>query len=291
MLINCLEKQKTLYETRILKRMCEPEFIASDHVRDQLNYPLLLYGEWYEDNLLEGFNWLSTIAYDLSYPCIVFPPFISGSLDRILELKVGLEVFSLNTNNITLVGDELNLERDVFRIQVDYGFKGPAGRSIVVSQNKETVVTIVQPKSNNTPLVLCGLRILSTSGLSDENDRQEFFSTLIQWAQSHKNEPQTVKESSVDPGRDISPEILKSVMLILAVEKSIAPADLSSLANAIFGINLGDVKIDSCVHRLTELDLATVDQGIIHAQADKLDDYLQEAGLWSYARILRADRK
>ena len=291
MLITCLEKQKTSYETKILKRMCQPVFVAPANVRDQQNSPLLLFGEWYSDNLTDGLHWLSKIVYDLSYPCIVFPPFKTGSLDRIFELKVGLEVFSLNTNNISLEGDELNLERDVFRIQVDYGFQGPAGRSIVVSQNKETVVAIIQPKSNDTPLVLCGLRILSTSGLSDENDRQEFFTALTNWAQGYKKEPRIVKDSFVDPENDVSPENLKSVMLILAVEKSITPADLSSLANSILGINLNDVEIDLSVHRLTELDLATVDQGIIHAQSDKLDDYLHEAGLWSYVRILRADRK
>jgi len=286
-----LERQKTSFETRILKRIHEPEFIAPANVNNEISSPLLLYGDWYEGDLANGLRWLSSIAYKLPYPCIILPPFETGSLESILGLKVGLEVISLNTNKVNLESEELFLERLALRIQSDYGFRGPAGRSIVATQTKESVVTVIQPKSNDTPLVLCGLRILSTSGLSDENDRQEFFSALIDWAKGHTKEPQAARDFPSEPDRDFSPEILKSVMLMLAVGKADTQASLTSLANTVLGISICKVDMDASLNKLIELDVIKVKKGVIQTHAEKLDQYLQDAGLWSYVRILREDHK
>ena len=100
MKVNCIEKQASLFEMRFLKRMAEPIIMPAKQLKERQSAPLVLFGEWNDGGFSAGLNWLMDIAYDLKFPCIMFPPFIPGSLRKELRLDVNLEVIDYGKNEL-----------------------------------------------------------------------------------------------------------------------------------------------------------------------------------------------
>lgn len=287
MKVFCLNNQETLYETNILRRMIEPEFTASEAIH-RIKSPLLLYGDWFQGDFGKGLRWLASIAYHLPYPSIVLPPYLEGSIDELLGLAVGLDIVALNTNRVELEKEFPILSQGNLRIQADYGFFGPAGKALVIADN-DIVVTLIQPTSNATPIILCGLRILSTSGLSDEIDRQEFFLALLDWAQKHQIYPPESEEILTDQPPEVSSDILKSLMVLLAVEALTDIDRLTFLVKSSLGLELTQDEVNQGVKELSKIGLLKIEDNKIISNLDEIESLVQQSGLWPYLRMLRQD--
>jgi hypothetical protein len=291
MKVTCLSSQESLFETRILKRMAEPTFVPPDRLKETLQSPLFLYGSWHETGFWEGLRWLSSIAYSLPFPCIVCPPFEIGQVAEVLGLQVSLSVKAIDTNVLVSAEDDLTLPpgRSALRVQADFGFVGPAGRPFVITQEDEiSVVLIIQPKSTATPLILCGARLFSASGLSDEEDRQALFQALVTWATAQR----TPYPSAKPAGRaasDLDPEVLKSLCVLLAGTGVRDAQELIAAANSVLGLALSPGEVDTGLNLLAQNELVKLTDGSISVQIELLEQYVQQMGLWPYVRILRRD--
>lgn len=103
--VNCLFTQEGLFETRLLRQVIEPIFVDAERVEGTLDAPLMLYGQWHSQGFRAGMQWLASIAYKLPHPCIVLPPFESGSLNETLGLTTQLSMRAVNANKLSILHD------------------------------------------------------------------------------------------------------------------------------------------------------------------------------------------
>src|SRR4030067_2827513 len=98
---------------------------------------------------------------------------MEGNLDPVLGLSTQLVVRAANLNQLATPseGISFSLGKMNLRIQTDFVFEGPAGRHLVEAASSASAVVLLQPKNTSTPLLFCGSRLLSSSALSDDEDR------------------------------------------------------------------------------------------------------------------------
>ncbi|GIK36919.1 MAG: hypothetical protein BroJett011_07520 [Chloroflexota bacterium] len=291
MQVTCLTCQEKLFETRILRRMAKPVFIPHEQLPEGLQTPLLLFGKWFEGDFWAGVRWLATLAYRLPYPCILCPPFEAGSLDQLLGLAVALEARAINANALLPQEKDLRASTGVesLQVQADFGFVGPAGRSLVVTAADRTpVVVALQPKSTVTPLLLCGVRLFSASSLSVEADRQALFEALVTWATA-----QRAASSAIEPNEtqadDLDPALFNSLSVLLAGTSVRSSSEVINAAESVLGLTLTPAEVGLGLHALAQNDLIQQEGEAIVVHMEPLEQYIQQQGLWPYVRMLRRD--
>jgi hypothetical protein len=291
MKVTCLKSQESLFETRILRRMADPVFLPPAKLMEAQGSPLLLFGKWYEGGFSEGLVWLSSVAYRLKFPCLIFPPFEEIPIGQILGLQVQLEVRTLNQNNLLIQGKEMTLfsGKSNLKVQSDYGFVGPAGKPLVMDiEGKISVVLALEPISTATALVLCGTRVFSSSGLSDDEDRQALFNGLIAWANARQARASQLRDQE-SKTVELTTEKLQTICVLLAGTRANTPKDIIALADSIFGTNFSFEEIEAGLSYLSQTGLITTKDGTVTIQFEPLEHYIQEAGLWPHVRMLKHD--
>lgn len=289
MQVTCLTSQEKLFETRILRRMAEPVFIPLGQLPEGLQTPLLLFGQWSEGDFWAGVRWLATLAYRLPFPCILCPPFETGPLDQLLGLAVALEAKGINTNALLPQEKDLRASTAVepLQVQADFGFVGPAGHPLVVTAaDRMPVVVALQPKSTATPLLLCGVRLFSASSLSAEADRQALFETLVTWATAKRAATPAIEPDETQAD-DIDPALLKSLSVLLAGTGLNSSSAVIKAADSILGLTLTPAEVDLGLHILAQNDLIQLEGETFVVDMERLEQYVQQQGLWPYARMLR----
>ncbi len=294
MKVNCLIRQESLFETRILKRLADPIFLTPEKFPEFQQFPLLLFGEWHDGGFVQGIQWLCANVFRLTFPCIILPPFDQCALSEILGLKVAIDIQGLNTNQLDTHDEEIIFHsgQREFQIQADTGFVGPAGQTLLLATASETPVMVsVQPKNTATPLILCGARLLSSSGLSDNADRKALFNGIIAWADAWHKRSAVSKSKGVkdDKKHEISKETLHLLSVIIAGAGIVNPQEITALASSIFGISLTPEDISAGLSNLSQKRVMAMEEGQISICEKSLERYVQDMGLWSHVRILRKE--
>jgi hypothetical protein len=290
--INCLSTQEELFETRLLRRVSKLVFLAAEALPGGLDAPLVLYGNWHAQGFWNGLRWLSGLVFRLPYPCILLPPFETGSLGDVLGLTTALSVQTTNTNRLTILpeADALNLAGKVnLQVQTDYAFSGPTGKAwLTDGEATSAAVTLIQPKNTSTPLLLCGVRLLSTSGLSNNEDRLALLEGILTWATNWSMAAdRTVEPPSQLPKLD---EATWHVVCILTAGlRTSMVNETISMARSLFGTEISSADVQLAHDRLVEYGLAQRTGGNLLLNMVALEAYTQQLGLWAYVRALRRD--
>lgn len=292
MQIHCLRTQEDLFETRLLRRVFDPVFVDAENVDSNLGAPLLLYGQWHPQGFRAGLQWLSGLAYRLRYPCIVLPPFESGSLSSVLSLHTQLNVQMVNTNHLTILPEAELLqlgEKQAFKIQTDAAFSGLTGKLCLAAGEPSLAgLLLIQPKNTSTPLLLCGARLLSASGLSDDEDRLFLFERIVTWAWGWQSIPDLSQKTAI-VSVQLDDSTWHVVCIVLAGCRLTAPKEIVALGRTLFGCEISHSDLEIALRRLAELGLATFDGDNLQVNLEGVEVYTQQNGLWAYVRSLRKD--
>jgi hypothetical protein len=292
MRINCLSTQEDLFETRLLSRVSQPVFLAIEAIPSGLDAPLVLYGNWHPQGFRKGLDWLSGFVFHLPKPCILLPPFDVGTMGESLGLMTALSVQNVNTDGLLVLpeAEALNLaNKNELQVQTDYAFSGPTGKAwLTATENKLAVVDLIQPKNTSTPLLLCGARLLSASGLSNNDDRLALLEGILTWATRwSKAADQIIEPPSQSPKLD---EATWHVVCILAAgARTSTVNETISLARSLLGVEISLVDVQIAHERLVEYGLAQRINENLLLNLDALETYTQQIGLWAYVRALRKD--
>ena len=289
--VTCLIKQEPFFETRLLRRMADIHFIHESELQENLQTPLFLYGSWYPEDFWEGLKWLSSFAYKLPFPCVLFPPFEEGRINTHLKLQIQLRIKSINSNHVIVRTDEfpISKEQSILNIQTDFGFEGPAGKRFVITPPDEIgAVVLAQPKNTSTPLLLCGCRVFSATGLSNDEDRQILLEGLVNWSSKYKK--QDVHDEKITTSQKrLEPEILNSICVIIGGTGSVDRAEIKSYSSSFLGYELSNTEIDLGFLELMNLGYIQEERDIYHIMSEEFDEYLRIKNLWALVRIIRKD--
>ncbi|QTA78417.1 Uncharacterized protein dnl_06380 [Desulfonema limicola] len=292
--VNCLKSQETLFETRILNRMATPVFLLPDQLPEYQKFPLILFGQWYSTGFAQGIKWLSSIVFKLKFPCIILPPFDECNLSEILGLKVKLNMQNLNSNQLKTSDEEIGFHtgQKEFQIQSDTGFIGPGGKTMLHETAGEVPVMIcLKPKNTATPLILCGVRLLSSSGLSNNKDRNAMFNGIIAWASTRQKATDDLQNKVIDKDKnyEISGETLNLISVIIAGTGVANSHEITAIASSIFGMEMTHEEISAGLDYLSQNGFIFMQKDQISVCKEAMEKYVQDIGLWSHVRILRKE--
>jgi len=290
--VNCLHTQEGFFETRLLRRVFEPVFVDAAHLELALDAPLVLYGQWQPPGLQSGLRWLADLAYKLPHPCIVLPPFESGPLSESLGLATQLNAQGIDANFLSILPDAapLNLgDRQTLQIQTDYAFAGQAGKHwLAVGDLPLAALALIQPKNTATPLLLCGARLLSASGLSNDEDRLALLKSIVAWAWGWQPIPDPKKKEPITSER-LDEAIWHVICIVLAGSFSTSPREIISLTSSLFAVELSAAEMQLAIQKASENNLAEISGDTLKVDMKALETYTQQNGLWAYVRALRKD--
>jgi len=292
MRVNCLSTQEELFETRLLKRVSQPVFLTAEEVPTRLDAPLVLYGNWHTGGFNNGLDWLSEFVFNLPHPTVLLPPFETGALSNRLRLTTALNVQSANTNRLfVLPAAEAmgQIDKNELQVQTDYAFAGPTGKVwVTATQLQLATITLIQPKNTYTPLLLCGARLLSASGLSNNDDRLSLLEGILGWATSWSGASVQIDELPSKVHQ--LDEATWQVVCILAAGVHVFSAkETISLARSLLGIEISPTDLQLAHDRFVEFGMAQRLGEDLTLNLPALESYSQQHGLWAYVRALRKD--
>lgn len=292
MRVNCLSTQEEMFETRLLRRVSQPAVLTAEEIPNQLDAPLVLYGNWYPGGFKNGLDWLSEFVFSLPHPSILLPPFETGAIGNTLRLATTLNVQAANTNRLfVLPAAEAmgQIGKNELQVQTDYAFSGSTGKAWVTAPELQlATVTLIQPKNTSTPLLLCGARLLSATGLSDNDDRLALLEGILTWAAGWSKAAVQIVEMPSQLHR-LDESTWHVVCILAAGARASTKNETISLARSLFGIDINPVDVQLAHERLIEYGLAQrMDENFILNLA-VLERYTQQLGIWAYVRALRKD--
>lgn len=292
MQINCLSTQSDFFETRILKRTFDVVFVELEKLPKGQTGPLILFGPWHPLGFNTGLRWLSELSQDLQHPCIVLPPFESGSISEAFKLSSSLSVQIANTNYLLTLPEAKQAgfsEQRTLKVQTDFTFTGSTGKAwVTVGDPLLAALLCVQSKNTATPILLCGARLLSASGLSNEEDRIDILEGIITWAENWQQLPIT-NGVNITESHLLSDETWRVVIIVLTGCKLKTVDKVNAFSNSIFGLEINENDIQLIEDRLIQLDLAKYSESSLDINLGNLEKYAQQNGLWAYVRALRKD--
>jgi hypothetical protein len=292
MQINCLSTQIEFFETRILKRTFDVVFLDLENLPKGQTGPLILFGPWHPLGFITGLRWLSELSHELQHPCIILPPFESGSLSEAFRLSTSLNVQIANTNYLLTLPEAKQAgfsEQRTLKVQTDFTFTGSTGKAwATVGDPLLAALLCVQPKNTATPMLLCGARLLSASGLSDDEDRVDILEGIITWAGNWQQIPIT-NDVNIIESPLINDETWRVVIIVLTGCKLETLDKVNAFSSSIFGIDINENDIQLVEDRLIQLDLAKRSESSLDINLGDLEKYTQQNGLWAYVRALRKD--
>jgi len=292
MRINCLSLQEELFETRMLRRVSKPIFLAAEDLPHGLDAPLVLYGNWHLKGFGNGLHWLSQLVFSLPFPCILLPPFEIGSIGNTLGLATALSVQTANTNQLAILPEATSLHlgmKSDLHVQTDYVFTGPTGKPwLAAGDTGLGAMTLVQPKNTSTPLLLCGTRLLSASGLSDTEDRLALLDGILTWATNWCKSSELVPDAPAYL-HQLDDAKWQVVCILAAGAQTSLVNETIAMARSLFGVAATPIDIQLAHDRMVDYGLALRIGEKIKINPDALDTYTQEHGLWAYVRALRKD--
>lgn len=159
---------------------------------------------------------------------------------------------------------------------------------MTVDEPPLAALVLIQPKNTATPLLLCGARLLSASGLSNDEHRLVLLKSIVEWAWGWQPIPATTPKELSKPAQ-LEESTLNMVCIVLAGTSLNVPKEIISLASALFAIELSEADLQLAFQRLSEYGLAQVDGENLHVNMDALETYTQQKELWAYVRVLRKD--
>ena len=87
----------------------------------------------------------------------------------------------------------------------------------------------------------------------------------------------------------LAPEKLHMICVLLAGTWIKQAKDILTFADSMFGINFSPEELDAGLDQLVQSGLIILKGNTISIQPAPMEKYIQEAGLWSYVRMLRRD--
>jgi hypothetical protein len=201
-------------------------------------------------------------------------------------------LIAINTNRISIMPDAEPLQlpgKQTLQIQTDFAFIGQAGKPwLAAGDQSYAALILIQPRNTSTPLLLCGARLLSASGLSDDEDRLTLLESIITWAWSWHPIPDLSKTETNQPPQ-LDEATWHAVCIVLAGTKTNVPKEIVSLTNSLFGTKISESSLQFALDRLSASGLAQIDGNRLILNLPALEEYTQQLGLWAYVRSLRKD--
>jgi len=147
-----------------------------------------------------------------------------------------------------------------------------------VDDNKGTVLLKYQPKNTSGAVFITTLKLLSYSGMTNETDREELLKLLLTW----ENKQSLVNEEPTEDAASQDDSVLHAVAILSFSYGSKDPDKISAAMPRFFTLNYDADTVRQALDQISINLNATKENW-----ASKLEDYIDQAGHYSYAREIK----
>lgn len=275
-----LDIQKDLFESSVLEQSVEIQFVSIDEVLSMKGIPCVLLGSKRIDDFAGTVRKLTRANYQNGTGLIIINPPTDTDIGNAVDAPVSIIVKKRKASSFCKPSgfDAMGAESK-YEIWSDGTIASSLSSGVMgIDDNKETVLLKYQPKNTSGAIFITTLKLLSYSGMTNETDRESLLNLLLTW----ENKQSLVKEDTAEEAEALDDTVLHAVAILSFSYKSTAPDKITAAMSRFFTFDCDIETVRQALERLSSDLNATKENWM-----SKLEDYIDQAGHYSYAREIK----
>lgn len=275
-----LDIQKDLFESSVLEQSAEIKFVSVDEALAVKGVPCVLLGTKGIDDFASTVRKLARANYQNGTGLIIINPPIGTDIGNAVDAPVSITVKKRKASSFCKLSgfDGLDSENK-YEIWSDGTIESSLSSGVMgVDDNKGTVLLKYQPKNISGAVFITTLKLLSYSGMTNETNRESFLKLLLTW----ENKQSFVNDESTEDLTVPDESVLHAVAILSFSYGSKDPDKISVAMSRFFTLNTDADTVRKMIDQLSTNLNATKENW-----TSKLEDYIDQAGHYSYAREIK----
>lgn len=275
-----LDIQKDLFESSVLEQSAEIQFVSVDEVLGVKGVPWVLLGSKGIDDFTGTVRKLARANYQNGTGLIIINPPIDTDIGNAVDAPVSITVKKRKASSFCKPSGFDGLDGESkYEIWSDGTIESSLSSGVMgVDDNKGTVLLKYQPKNTSGAVFITTLKLLSYSGMTNETDRESLLKLLLMW----ENKQSFVNEEPTEDVTASDESVLHAVAILSFSYDSKDPDKISAAMSRFFTLNTDADAVRQVLEQLSINLNATKENW-----TSKLEDYIDQAGHYSYAREIK----
>jgi hypothetical protein len=264
----------------VLEQSAEIQFVSVDEALGVKGVPCVLLGSKGIDDFTGTVRKLARANYQNGTGLIIINPPIDTDIGNAVDAPVSITVKKRKASSFCkpLGFDGLDGESK-HEIWSDGTIESSLSSGVMgVDDNKGTVLLKYQPKNTSGAVFITTLKLLSYSGMTNETDRESLLKLLLIW----ENKQSFVNEEPTEDVTASDESVLHAVAILSFSYGSKDPDKISAAMSRFFTLNTDADAVRKVIDQLSTNLNATKENW-----TSKLEDYIDQAGHYSYAREIK----
>ncbi|MBF0234018.1 MAG: hypothetical protein HQK65_13420 [Desulfamplus sp.] len=280
-----LDIQKDLFESSVLEQSAEIQFVSVDEAIGMKGFPCVLLGSKGIDDFTGAVRKLVRTNYQNGTGLIIINPPIDTDIGTAFDAPASITVKKRKASSFCKPSGFDGLDGESkYEIWSDGTIESSLSSGVMgVDDNKGTVLLKYQPKNTSGAVFITTLKLLSYSGMTNETDRESLLKLLLIWEnkQSFVNEEPTEDVTAPDES------VLHAVAILSFSYGTRNPAKISAAMSRFFTLNFDADAVGKALDQLSTNMNVTDLKETGENWTSKLEDYIDQAGLYAYAREIK----
>lgn len=275
-----LDIQKDLFESSVLEQSAEIQFVSVDEALGVKGVPCVLLGSKGIDDFTGTVRKLARANYQNGTGLIIINPPIDTDIGNAVDAPVSITVKKRKASSFCKPSGFDGLDGESkYEIWSDGTIESSLSSGVMgVDDNKGTVLLKYQPKNTSGAVFITTLKLLSYSGMTNETDRESLLKLLLIW----ENKQSFVNEEPTEDVTASDESVLHAVAILSFSYDSKDPDKISAAMSRFFTLNTDADAVRQVLEQLSINLNATKENW-----TSKLEDYIDQAGHYSYAREIK----
>jgi hypothetical protein len=276
-----LDVQKDLFESSVLEQSIPIQFVSLDEALGIEDASCVLLSSKGINDFIITVRKLAHAQYKKGSGLILVNPPVDIDIGNAIDAPVSIFVKKRQASSICKSsGSEFFKSKGEYEIWSDGIIASSLSTgTMAVDDRQETVILKYQPKNTTGAVFVTTLKLLSYSGMTNEEDRESLLKLLLDWENTQSQtiiSPTEVVEETIDKS------VLDAVAILAFAYKTTDPNKIHSVISRFFTLDCNMATIKKSIDSLT-LMMNAPDNELL----SKIADYIDQSGLYSYAREIK----
>jgi len=280
-----LDIQKDLFQSSVLEQSAEIQFVSVDEAIGMKGFPCVLLGSKGINDFSGTVRKLARTNYQNGTGLIIINPPTDTDIGNAVDAPVSIIVKKRKASSFCKPSGFNGLDvESKYEIWSDGTIESSLSSGVMaVDDNKSSVLLKYQPKNTSGAVFITTLKLLSYSGMTNETDRESLLKLLLTW----ENKQPFANAETTEDAESSDESVLHSVAILSFSYGSNDPNKLSAAMSRFFNLNCD---VDTVLQALDQLSIDLNVTALKETEVNwtsMLEDYIDEAGLYAYAREIK----
>jgi len=276
-----LDIQKDLFESSVLEQSAAMQFVSLDEALRIKDSSCVLLSSKGISDFTSTIRKLAHVQYRNGTGLLLVNPPVNTDIGSAIDAPVSIIVKKRKASSVCKYSGSENFNsKSEYEIWSDGTIASSLSSGVMaVDDNQDTILLKYQPKNTSGAVFVTTLKLLSYSGMTNEEDRESILRFLLNWKNTQS---QLTVSSSEKAENTVDEDLLHSVAILAFACNSIDPDMILTGMSRFFALNSDVTTIQSSLEYLESALSASGNELI-----SKLEDYVDQTGHYSYAREIK----